>query len=102
MQQDPAAAQRIAGVVGSVAELDCDIIIDEAPDNLTPQLEQFQALVELKKLDANNEIAASAPSSRPSRTSRTGRSSWSTWNRPQQQQQGPPPEVIRMQIDGAG
>ena len=56
MQQDPTAAQRVAGIVGSVAELDCDIIIDEAPDNLTPQLEQFQALVELKKLDINNEL----------------------------------------------
>src|SRR5262249_13940122 len=52
MQQNPAMAQRIAGTVGNVSELDCDIIIDEAPDNLTPQLEQFQALVELKKMDA--------------------------------------------------
>ncbi len=82
MQQDPTAAQRVAGIVGSVAELDCDIIIDEAPDNLTPQLEQFQALVELKKMDAGNEIASSGPSSRRSRISRTGRSSWITWNRP--------------------
>ena len=48
--------QKIAGAVRSVAELDCDIIIDEAPDNLTPQLEQFQALVELKKMDASGEI----------------------------------------------
>ena len=43
--QDPAMQQRIAGVIGNVAELDCDIIIDEAPDALTPQLEQFQSLV---------------------------------------------------------
>ena len=48
--------QRIAGVIGNVAELDCDIIIDEAPDALTPQLEQFQSLVELKKYDANGEV----------------------------------------------
>ena len=60
-------------MVGSVAELDCDIIIDEAPDNLTPQLEQFQALVELKKLDVNNELPLRA-FIEPSRTSRTGRS----------------------------
>ena len=54
---DPEAAQAaIAGVVGAVAELDCDIIIDEAPDSLTPQIEQFQALVELKKYDAAGEI----------------------------------------------
>jgi hypothetical protein len=56
MQQNPEAAEKIAGMVASVAELDCDIIIDEAPDSLTPALEQFQSLVELKKFDANNEI----------------------------------------------
>lgn len=54
--QDPQAAQKIAGIVGNVAELDCDIIIDEAPDSLSPQLEQFQALVELKKFDTDGEI----------------------------------------------
>ena len=52
-QQNP---DKIAGTVGSVAELDCDIIIDDAPDGLTPQLEQFQSLVELKKMDANGEL----------------------------------------------
>ena len=40
----------------ALAELDCDIIIDEAPDSLTPQIEQFQSLVELKKYDAAGEI----------------------------------------------
>jgi len=54
--QDPETAAKIKGVVGSVAELDCDIIIDEAPDSLTPQLEQFQSLVELKKFDTDGEI----------------------------------------------
>jgi hypothetical protein len=52
-QQNP---DKIQGTIGSLAELDCDIIIDNAPDGLTPQLEQFQTLVELKKYDANNEI----------------------------------------------
>jgi len=56
MQQNPEAAQKIAGIVGNVAELDCDIIIDEAPDSLSPQLEQFQSLVELKKFDTEGEI----------------------------------------------
>jgi len=56
IQQNPALAQRVAGVVGNVAELDCDIIIDEAPDSLTSPLEQFEALVELKKYDVNGEI----------------------------------------------
>ena len=55
-QKDPTLEKRIAGVVGSVAQLDCDIIIDDAPDGLTPQLEQFQSLVELKKMDANGEL----------------------------------------------
>jgi hypothetical protein len=55
-QQDPQGAQALAGVIGPVAELDCDIVIDEAPDSLTPQIEQFQALVELKKYDAAGEI----------------------------------------------
>ncbi|MDQ5906110.1 MAG: hypothetical protein QG590_591 [Pseudomonadota bacterium] len=54
--QDPQAAQKIAGIVGNVAELDCDIIIDEAPDSLSPQLEHFQSLVELKKFDTEGEI----------------------------------------------
>lgn len=56
MQQNPQMGQKIAGAIGRVAELDCDIILDEAPDALTPQLEQFQALVELKKFDKENEI----------------------------------------------
>lgn len=55
-QQDPQAAQALAGMIGAVAELDCDILIDDAPDGLTPQIEQFQSLVELKKFDAAGEI----------------------------------------------
>ena len=54
--QDPQSAEKIKGIVSNVAELDCDIIIDEAPDSLSPQLEQFQALVELKKFDTDGEI----------------------------------------------
>lgn len=55
-QRNPEAAQMIAGAVGSVAELDCDIIIDEVPDAVTPALEQFEALVSLKQYDLNNEL----------------------------------------------
>lgn len=47
--QNPKMAQMISGVVRSVAELDCDIIIDEGPDSVTPALEQWQALVDLAK-----------------------------------------------------
>ena len=49
MQQDPSIQEKIAGTVGSVAELDCDIIIDAVPDAVTPALEQWQGLVELAK-----------------------------------------------------
>jgi hypothetical protein len=56
MQANPEAAEKIAGMVGSVAELDCDIIIDEAPDSLTPQGEQFENMVKLKQFDAENEL----------------------------------------------
>lgn len=48
-QQDPELQQQISGVVQNVSELDCDIIIDEAPDAVTPALEQWQAIVELEK-----------------------------------------------------
>lgn len=54
-QEDPEGAKKIAGIVGSVAELDCDIIIDEVPDVIASQ-EQFGMLVDLKKMDANNEL----------------------------------------------
>ena len=54
--QDPQSADKIKGIVSNIAEMDCDIIIDEAPDSLSPQLEQFQALVELKKFDTDGEI----------------------------------------------
>lgn len=56
MEVDPSLRDRVSGAVGNLAELDCDIIIDDAPDGLTPQLEQFQSLVELKKMDANGEL----------------------------------------------
>lgn len=48
-QQQPQMMQRVAGYVPNVAELDCDIIIDDAPDSVTPQLEQWEALVDLAK-----------------------------------------------------
>lgn len=56
IQQDPQAMEMISGSVSNVAELDCDITIDDAPDSLTPQLEQFEALVALKQYDAAGEL----------------------------------------------
>lgn len=47
--QNPEMAKQISGYVSNVAELDCDIIIDDAPDAITPALEQWEALVELTK-----------------------------------------------------
>lgn len=40
-----------------LGDLDVDIIIDDAPDGVAPAIEQFQALVELKKFDAGNELS---------------------------------------------
>lgn len=40
-----------------LAELDVDIILDDAPDGIAPALEQFQALVELKKWDTQGELS---------------------------------------------
>lgn len=56
LAQEEGVQDKIVGLVTSVAGLDVDIIIDDAPDGLTPQLEQFQSLVELKKMDANGEL----------------------------------------------
>jgi len=39
-----------------LGELDVDIIIEDAPEGIAPQMEQFQALVELKKADAQDKI----------------------------------------------
>lgn len=45
------------GSIGrQVAQMDVDIIIDDAPDSVAPAIEQFQMLTELKKFDANNEL----------------------------------------------
>jgi hypothetical protein len=54
-QQNPEVAQKIGGIIASIAELDCDIIIDEVPDVIASQ-EQFAMLVDLKKMDTNNEL----------------------------------------------
>jgi hypothetical protein len=54
--QNPEMSDKIAGAVSNIASLDVDIIIDDAPDGITPQLEQFQSLVELKKMDAMGEL----------------------------------------------
>lgn len=52
----PEDQQKIAGVVASVAELDCDITLAAAPDSVVPALEQFEALVALKQFDQEDEI----------------------------------------------
>lgn len=54
-QQNPEIANKIGGIIASIAELDCDIIIDEVPDVIASQ-EQFGMLVELKKMDMNGEL----------------------------------------------
>jgi hypothetical protein len=56
MQQNPEAAQKIAGVVGNVSELDCDIIIDEVQQGPGLVYEEFEALVNLKQMDVKGEL----------------------------------------------
>ena len=47
---DPAMHEQV-GVQNAIAELDVDVILEDAPDSVTIQSEQFQALVDLKKAD---------------------------------------------------
>jgi hypothetical protein len=50
MAQDPQAQQQT--IENNVAEMDVDIIIDEAPDTITVQSEEYMQLVELAKSGA--------------------------------------------------
>ena len=98
MQQNPEMAQKIAGAVGNVAELDCDIIIDEAPDTLTPQLEQFQALVELKKMDQGGEIPFRAiVEAIPNLKNRS--KFLEHMDEASKQPKPPPPEIVKAQVE---
>jgi hypothetical protein len=97
-QQNPAQAEKIAGAIGNVAEASCDIIIDEAPDNLTPQLEQFQALVELKKMDAGGEIPFKAVvEAIPNLRNR--QKFLDHMDQAAQRPQQPPPELVKAQLN---
>lgn len=51
--QDPAHQQQV-GVQNQLAELDVDIIVEDAPESVTIQSEQFQALVDMKKADPSS------------------------------------------------
>ncbi len=102
-QANPGAAKKLAGSISNVAELDCDIIIDEAPDNLTPQEEQLKALVELKKMDVNNDIPFRALVETFPNLRNKDRLLALLDEHEQQRAQQPeqvPPEVIKAQIDG--
>lgn len=50
IQADPMMAEPV-GVQNEVAALDVDIMVDEGPDSVTVQSEQFEALVQLKQAD---------------------------------------------------
>jgi hypothetical protein len=57
MQQQFAAdpmMQRVARIENGLAELDVDLILEDGPDTLTIQSEQYGQLVELKKADPNS------------------------------------------------
>jgi hypothetical protein len=48
--RDP-ALQMVVGVQNPIGELDVDLILEDGPDSITIQSEQYQELVELKKAD---------------------------------------------------
>jgi hypothetical protein len=52
---DPATGQQ--RIENNIAQSEVDIYIDDVSDVVAPQIEQWQALVELKKVDVNNEIS---------------------------------------------
>lgn len=45
--QQPEMAQKIAGQINSLAELECDITIEDGPNGVTLQMEQFEAVSRL-------------------------------------------------------
>src|SRR6185369_17469415 len=109
-QAQPDVAQAsIAGATGPLAELDCDIIIDEAPDSLTPQIEQFQALVALKQYDRAGEIPFSAivramPNLKDKQAflkDMEQQQAQAAQRAQSAQPQGQPPELRQLQVRGA-
>jgi ElaB/YqjD/DUF883 family membrane-anchored ribosome-binding protein len=50
IKADPLMQQQV-GMQNAIAELDVDLILEEGPDSITIQSEQYQALIELKKSD---------------------------------------------------
>lgn len=86
-------------VAPPVAQMDVDIIIDDAPDSVTPAGEQWQAMVELKKVDANGELPFRAlveamPNLR-------NKEKVLALMDEAKQGSAPPPEVQQMQLRGA-
>lgn len=50
IQSDP-MMQQVVSVQNQIAELDIDLILEDGPDSITIQSEQYDALIELKKAD---------------------------------------------------
>lgn len=99
---DPDNAKRIAGMVGPVAELDCDIEIEDAPDSVVPALEQFEALVNLKQFDVNNELPFRALVQAAPNLKNRDKVLKEMDERAEQAQQSPEAQIgKRLQIEGA-
>jgi hypothetical protein len=87
---DPANGQ--PGV--PVAQLDVDIIIDDAPDGVAPAIEQFNAMVELKKFDTGNELSfRTILEAMPNLRNKDKLLDQMDKQHAQAQQAGPPPEI---------
>jgi hypothetical protein len=88
---DPATGQQ--RIENNVAQAQVDIYIDDVSDVVAPQIEQWQALVELKKVDVNNELSfedliKAAPNIRNKDQILEGMAQ----RKQQAAQQGPPPD----------
>lgn len=77
-----------------IAQLDVDIIIDDAPDGVAPAIEQFNALVELKKFDTQNELTfRTILEAMPNLRNKDKILDAMDQRQQQAQQAGPPPEI---------
>jgi hypothetical protein len=95
---DPATGQQ--RIENNIIEADVDIYIDDVQDVVAPQIEAWQALVELKKVDVNNQLPfTSLIKAAPNIRNRDQilEEMEQAAQAQQQAQQGPTPEQLKLQ-----
>jgi hypothetical protein len=94
---DPATGQQ--RIENALAQAQVDIYIDDVSDVVAPQIEQWQALVELKKVDVNNEIAfEDLIQAAPNIRNKEQIVERMLQRKQQAQQQGPPPSPEQQKL----